>query len=166
MRQDLIGYLLDSVDEDERVEIESSRQSPETASKVEHDLAMLERALKPLERLPQKRVGHLARLHRLGALYATEWRARRPPNDCDDDVRVHVVLRVEGEFGFGELLPLLDKGSQRRLQGARDAFRRRGIERPEQGCARVMGPEHASACGVALHRDVDVRRDTAERDAV
>ena len=50
MRQDLIGYLLDSVDEDERVEIESSRQSPETASKVEHDLAMLERALKPLER--------------------------------------------------------------------------------------------------------------------
>ena len=50
MRQDLIGYLLDSVDEDERAEIESARQSPETASKIEHDLAMLERALQPLER--------------------------------------------------------------------------------------------------------------------
>ena len=50
MRQDLIGYLLDSVDEEERAEIESARQSPETASEIEHDLAMLERALKPLER--------------------------------------------------------------------------------------------------------------------
>jgi len=50
MRQDLIGYLLDSVDEEERAEIESARQSPETASKIEHDLAMLERALQPLER--------------------------------------------------------------------------------------------------------------------
>ena len=30
MRQDLIGYLLDSVDEEERAEIESARQSPET----------------------------------------------------------------------------------------------------------------------------------------
>ena len=50
MRQDLIGYLLDSVDEDERAEIESARQRPETASKVEHELSMLERALKPLER--------------------------------------------------------------------------------------------------------------------
>ena len=50
MRQDLIGYLLDSVDEEERAEIESARQNPETASKIEHELAMLERALRPLER--------------------------------------------------------------------------------------------------------------------
>ena len=50
MRQDLIGYLLDSVDEEERAEIESARQNPETAGKIEHDLAKLERALQPLER--------------------------------------------------------------------------------------------------------------------
>ena len=50
MRQDLIGYLLNSLDEDERAEIESTRRSPEKASAVERDLAILERALQPLER--------------------------------------------------------------------------------------------------------------------
>ena len=49
MRQDLIGYLLNSLDEDERAEVESTRRSPEKASKVERDLAILERALQPLE---------------------------------------------------------------------------------------------------------------------
>ena len=49
MRQDLVGYLFDSLDEKERAEIDLARQSPATSGEIEKELAVLERAIQPLK---------------------------------------------------------------------------------------------------------------------
>jgi len=49
MRHDLIGYLLDSLDEDERLSIEAARQDPEMAATIDQQLGVLRRVLRPLE---------------------------------------------------------------------------------------------------------------------
>jgi hypothetical protein len=49
MRENLIGYLLDSLDEHERAEIDAARQNPESAVAIETELAHLRRALDPLK---------------------------------------------------------------------------------------------------------------------
>lgn len=49
MRENLIGYLLDSLDEHERAEIDAALKSPESAAVIEKDLDQLRRAINPLD---------------------------------------------------------------------------------------------------------------------
>ncbi len=49
MRHDLIGYLLDSLDEDERLSIEAARKDPEAAAAIDQQLGVVQRALRPLD---------------------------------------------------------------------------------------------------------------------
>ena len=49
MRHDLIGYLLDSLDEDERLSIEAARKDPEASVIIDKQLGQLRRVMKPLE---------------------------------------------------------------------------------------------------------------------
>ena len=49
MRHDLIGYLLDSLEEDERLSIETARQDPEAAAMIDQQLGVLRRVIRPLE---------------------------------------------------------------------------------------------------------------------
>ncbi|MBT4887113.1 MAG: hypothetical protein HON07_07850, partial [Planctomycetaceae bacterium] len=49
MRQDLVGYLFDSLDEKERVEIDLARQNQDVSSGIEKDLAAIQRAIEPLK---------------------------------------------------------------------------------------------------------------------
>ena len=49
MRHDLIGYLLDSLEEDERLSIEAARKDTEAAVIINEQLGLLQRAMKPLE---------------------------------------------------------------------------------------------------------------------
>jgi hypothetical protein len=49
MRHDLIGYLLDSLEEDERLSIEAARKDTEAAVIIDEQLSLLRRAIQPLE---------------------------------------------------------------------------------------------------------------------
>lgn len=49
MRHDLIGYLLDGLDDEERRSIDTARQDPAQAASIYRDLGLLGRAIRPLE---------------------------------------------------------------------------------------------------------------------
>ncbi|MBT4157245.1 MAG: hypothetical protein HOD99_00300 [Planctomycetaceae bacterium] len=49
MRQDLVGYLFDSLDEKERAEIDLARQNQDTSSEIEKELEAIQRAIEPLK---------------------------------------------------------------------------------------------------------------------
>lgn len=48
LRDNLVGYLLNSLDEAERAEVDAARQQPEMAAALERDLTQLRRVLEPL----------------------------------------------------------------------------------------------------------------------
>jgi len=49
MQHDLIGYLFESLDEDERRAIDQARQNPDTGPAIDRDLGLLNRAVRPLQ---------------------------------------------------------------------------------------------------------------------